>query len=144
MKILAAVRMERCIGCHSCSLACARIVHRRLSWDEAGIRIHTSGGLSTGFEAITCLACEPAPCALACPTGAFSQRKGGGVIVKRSLCIQCGECAKSCPVNAVYLDASQKPFVCIHCGRCIPFCPHDCLEMVEKPERILSSRIQLE
>ena len=28
MKILTAPRMERCIGCHSCSLACARLVHK--------------------------------------------------------------------------------------------------------------------
>ena len=59
MKILTTPRMERCIGCHSCSLACARLVHQRLSWDTAGIRIASSGGLSTGFEARTCLACNP-------------------------------------------------------------------------------------
>ena len=51
MKILTTPRMERCIGCHACSLACARLVHKRLSWDTAGIRILSSGGLSTGFEA---------------------------------------------------------------------------------------------
>ncbi len=55
MKILAAPRLERCIGCHSCSLACARLVHRRLSWDTAGIRIASSGGRSSGFEARFCL-----------------------------------------------------------------------------------------
>lgn len=128
MKILTAPRMERCIGCHSCSLACARLVHRNLSWDTAGIRISSSGGLSTGFEARTCLACLPAPCAAACPTGAYSQRKGGGVVVKKNLCIRCGECAKACPVDAVFLDPVGEPFVCIHCGRCVAFCPHDCLE----------------
>ena len=69
MKILTTPRMERCIGCHSCSLACARLVHKNLSWDTAGIRIASSGGLSTGFEARTCLACDPAPCANACPDG---------------------------------------------------------------------------
>jgi Fe-S-cluster-containing hydrogenase component 2 len=122
MKILTTPRMERCIGCHSCSLACARLVHKRLSWDTAGIRIFSSGGLSTGFEAKPCLACNPAPCAMACPTGAFSQRKGGGVVVRKNLCIRCGECVKACP----------DPFVCIHCGRCVSFCPHDCLEMVER------------
>jgi ferredoxin len=74
LKILTTLRMERCIGCHSCSLACARLVHKRLSWDTAGIRIASSGGLSTGFEAKNCLACDPAPCARACPTGAISQR----------------------------------------------------------------------
>jgi hypothetical protein len=56
MKILRTPRMERCIGCHSCSLACARLVHKQLSWDKAGIRIQSTGGLSTGFEAMPCLA----------------------------------------------------------------------------------------
>jgi Fe-S-cluster-containing hydrogenase component 2 len=59
------------------------------------------------------------------------QRKGGGVIVKKKLCIRCGDCAEACPVDAIYLDDTDEPFVCIHCGRCVPFCPHDCLEMVK-------------
>jgi len=130
-KILTTPRMERCIGCHSCSLACARLVHKRLSWDTAGIRIASSGGLSTGFEARVCLACNPAPCVLACRTGAYAQRQGGGVIIRKNLCTRCGECAKACPVDAIYLDPTAEPFVCLHCGRCIPFCPHDCLEMAE-------------
>jgi len=131
MKILTTPRMERCIGCHSCSLACARLVHKRLSWDTAGIRIASSGGLSTGFEAKTCLACDPAPCVAACPTGAYSQRKGGGVIVKKKLCNHCGACAQACPVQAIYLDPAGEPFVCIHCGLCIAFCPHECLALRE-------------
>ncbi len=131
MKILTSPRMDRCIGCHSCSLACARIVHKRISWTTTGIRIHSTGGMSTGFTSKRCLACNPAPCAAACPTGAFSDRKGGGVIVKKKLCIHCGQCATACPVDAIYLDKTDEPFVCIHCGRCVEFCPHDCLEMQE-------------
>ena len=133
MKRLSATHMQRCIGCHSCSLACARIVHGRLSWLAAGIRIVSSGGLSTGFEARLCLACNPAPCAEACPTEAFRQRRGGGVTVRIQHCIRCGQCAEACPVDAVYLDAETIPHVCIHCGRCTAFCPHDCLELVAVP-----------
>ncbi len=144
MKILTTPRMERCIGCYSCSLACARQVHQRLSWETAGIRIHTSGGLSTGFEARTCLACLPAPCAEACPTGAVSQRRGGGVIVRKKLCINCGECAGACPVDAVYLDPTGEPFVCLHCGQCVPFCPHDCLEMKKVAAEPSSAKTELE
>jgi len=48
--------------------------------------------------------------------------------VRAKLCIRCGECARACPVNAVYLAPHGEPFVCIHCGRCVSFCPHDCLE----------------
>jgi Fe-S-cluster-containing hydrogenase component 2 len=144
MKILTTPRMERCIGCYSCSLACARQVHQRLSWETAGIRIHTSGGLSTGFEARTCLACLPAPCAAACPTGAFSQRQGGGVIVRKKLCINCGECSVACPVDAVYLDPTGEPFVCLHCGQCVPFCPHDCLEMKKLAAEPSAAKTELE
>ena len=131
MKILTTPHMERCIGCYSCSLACARLVHGNLSWLTAGIRIRSSGGLSGGFTAINCMACDPAPCAAVCPTGALTQRKGGGVTVKKSLCIHCGDCAEACPVDAIYLDNTGEPFVCIHCGRCVAFCPHACLELAE-------------
>lgn len=129
MKILTAPRMERCIGCHSCSLACARLVHKRLSWTSSGIQVRSSGGLSSGFIAIRCLACDPAPCVAACPTDCLRQRKGGGLKVKKSLCIQCGECVNACPVGAISADRSGDIYVCIHCGMCVDFCPHECLEM---------------
>ncbi len=129
MKILTAPRMERCIGCHSCSLACARLVHKRISWESSGIRVRSSGGLSSGFLAIRCLACDPASCVPACPTGCLTQRKGGGVKVKRSLCIQCGECVTACPIGAISQDRAGDIHVCIQCGLCVDFCPHDCLEM---------------
>jgi ferredoxin len=84
------------------------------------------------FEASRCVQCpDPAPCVLACPTGAYTQRRGGGVVVRKNLCTRCGDCARACPVEAVYLDPGREPFVCIHCGRCIPFCPHDCLELAK-------------
>ena len=135
MKLLTAPRMDQCIGCHSCSIACARLVHKKISWYSAGIRIESSGGLSSGFRAIRCLACNPAPCAEVCPTGAYSQRKGGGVIVKKKLCIRCGACLPACPVDAIYANESGEVFVCIHCGRCVEFCPQDCLEY-QSPEDI--------
>lgn len=132
MKILKASNMKRCIGCYSCSLACARSVHKSFSWKRSGIRIHSSGGISTGYEATVCLACNPAPCSSVCPTDAIKPKKGGGVVFREKVCINCGECAEACPVNAIYFDPDKNiPVFCIHCGRCVPFCPHDCLEMAE-------------
>jgi Fe-S-cluster-containing dehydrogenase component len=130
------VHMERCIGCYSCSLACSRLVYKRLSWEECGIRIRTAGGMSTGFEVRHCVACDPAPCVAACPTCAFSQRKEGGVKVDMSLCIRCGACAEACPVDAIFMSRDDNtPYVCIHCGRCVPFCPHGCLAQVDAGEK---------
>ena len=53
------------------------------------------------------------------------------MIAQKSLCIRCGECARACPVDAVFLDPTGEPYVCIHCGRCVSFCPHDCLELTD-------------
>ncbi|MBU0945097.1 MAG: 4Fe-4S binding protein [Proteobacteria bacterium] len=129
MKILTTPHMDRCIGCHSCSLACARLVNKRFSWETAGIRIESSGGLSSGFLAKRCLACDPAPCVAACPTGCLKQRPGGGVTIRRKLCIRCGDCVDVCPVDAIAADETGDIYVCLHCGRCVDFCPHGCLEM---------------
>ncbi len=132
MKILKAVAMEKCIGCQACSLACARLVHKRLSWSYSGIRVKTSGGLTTGFEAAICLACKPAACAKVCPTGACKERKDGGVLISLKKCIGCGECAKACPAKAISFDENlRQPVVCIHCGQCVDFCTHQCIELVE-------------
>ncbi len=132
MKVLRPIRIERCIGCHSCSLACARLVHKELSWMTAGIRIHSAGGMSTGFEARLCLACDPAPCVAVCPTQSLTQRPGGGVKQDRSICIACGKCVKACPADAILLGPENgMPYVCLHCGRCVPFCPHECLAMMD-------------
>ncbi len=127
MNILTTPHMDRCIGCHSCSLACARLVHGFISWQHAGIRIQSSGGLSSAFIARHCLACADPECAAVCPTAALSPRKGGGVFFKRALCISCGECVTACPVEAIASDRNGNIYVCIHCGQCVPFCPHGCL-----------------
>ncbi len=132
--------MERCIGCHSCALACARLVHKKLSWETAGIRIHSTGGLSTGFAGKRCLACEDAPCAQACPTGALTLRKGGGVFFHGKRCIRCGDCVPACPVEGILQDRDGRIYVCVHCGQCVDYCPHDCLELRD-PRTVTSGEV---
>ncbi len=131
MKVLSARNIKRCIGCHICSMTCARQVHGLISWAASGIRIRSSGGISTGFEADFCLACRDPACLDACPTGALVARKGGGVILKKTECIRCMECQRACPVGAVAQDDHGFPVICIHCGTCVKFCPHKCLELIE-------------
>ena len=104
MKMLTAPRMERCIGCHSCSLACARLVHKNLSWNTAGIRI-------ASVRRVVHRASRPAPASPATPPRArppappvpSRSAPAAGVVVRKKQCIRCGECARACPVEAVYL-----------------------------------------
>ena len=48
---------------------------------------------------------------------------------KKKLCINCGLCVPTCPVDAILQDRDGSIYVCIHCGQCVDFCPHDCLEL---------------
>ncbi len=57
----------------------------------------------------------------------YKKAGGGGMVPKASKdCVQCGLCAKSCPVQAIdsnTLAADAKK--CISCMRCVKLCPHE-------------------
>ena len=128
--------MSKCIGCFSCMRICAAVNHRNFAITKSSIHIKTSGGLSGRFVSTVCLACveEPA-CAEACPTGALTRRKGGGVKLDKEICVGCGRCEKACITGACIFDPDNNlPIICKHCGTCAQYCPHNCLIMEEVPE----------
>jgi len=52
--------------------------------------------------------------------------------IDQEKCIQCGQCAKACPVDAIAGERKVKPFeinqeTCIHCGACRDTCPVDAI-----------------
>jgi len=66
-----------------------------------------------------CLACREPACAEVCPTAALLPRKGGGVTLKKELCIGCRRCLGACTALAVNFDEDTgKPIICRHCGIC--------------------------
>jgi len=131
-KLLRASMLQKCIGCGSCMLACARMRYRSLSLDKSAIRIRTAGGVQTSPVADICLACTEPACAAVCSAGALVAVPQGGVRVHRERCIGCGRCTDACTVRGIrYDDSLGYPVVCSHCGICVNFCPHGCLELVE-------------
>ncbi len=127
------VHPERCIGCKQCEVACV-VAHsqtKSLYWAvfENPLpkpRIHAEPGLAlnTSFPN-KCRHCNPAPCMLACPTGAIyrHERFPENVIIKARKCIACGMCAMVCPFDVItyYPDAAapERAIVALKCDQCV-------------------------
>lgn len=132
MKVLKVRDIDRCIGCYSCMLACARFVFKSHSVVKSAILVRTRGGLQSKWGADICRGCLNAPCAEVCETGALVQRPGGGVIFKKGKCSRCGECVVACIVRVIRLDEDGYPIICAQCGQCARICPQEVLAMEEQ------------
>jgi len=100
--------LKKCVGCHSCELACA--VSRSLSKNLLGailedpkpatrVRVVKIG---TQPVPLQCQQCEDAPCAAVCPSAAlYRLAKDQTVMFKRELCIGCSSCVLVCPFGAI-------------------------------------------
>jgi Pyruvate/2-oxoacid:ferredoxin oxidoreductase delta subunit len=64
-------------------------------------------------------------------------------IIKRddALCVECGECAESCPVNAIRPVAGKSPDIdesfCLGCGVCASKCATGALRLVKRKQKVL-------
>jgi len=124
MSKIIACRVERCLGCRSCEVACA-VAHseskdlrgavrqsprpqRRVSVESAG-----RGGLP-----IQCRHCEDAPCVTVCPTGALARETDlGPVLVTAERCIGCRMCVLVCPFGVIAMSRDGR--AAVKCDQCI-------------------------
>lgn len=112
-----ALDLERCIGCHACSVACK--VENSVSlgnfrtkvyyYDYAAINPHTKREtMKRTFLPTLCMHCEDAPCLSACPSDAISRGADGIVRINESQCDGNQDCIKACPYGAIHIDPVSK------------------------------------
>ena len=128
------VRLDRCMGCRSCQLACA--VQHSVSKNlfaaaaetprpRARLYIERADGRNIP---LTCRHCDPAPCLDACVAGAISRDERGVVVQQEDRCVGCWTCLMLCPYGVVGRKQEQK--VAVKCDRCpdreVPACVSSC------------------
>lgn len=135
---------EKCIGCHTCEVACA-VVHAgtialRPEHYFPRLKVIKQGTISVP---VMCRQCENAPCVSACPVAAL--RKGEQFVeMVPSRCIDCKSCMLACPFGAIEIvsqpDEAQRssPIIskCDLCAGhdegpvCITVCPTASLSLL--------------
>lgn len=128
---------RKCIGCHSCSVACKAEFDVPLGATRSWVEYTEKGtypNVSRHFLPRLCNHCRHAPCVSVCPTGATYKRSQDGIVVVDSgLCIGCKYCILACPYDARYLNPVTR--VVDKCDFCIhrvekglePACVNSCV-----------------
>ena len=98
--------LSRCIGCHTCEIACKMCYGTRPGVDYGKVKYVEWGEYPEARQAYQlnmCMHCENAPCISVCPVGATYKTEEGPVVVDYDKCIGCGLCVQNCPYGARYL-----------------------------------------
>lgn len=137
------VDVAKCIGCGSCSRACAAendvpeghyrtwIERYRVAAD-GHVDVDSPDGGKHGFAPIKstdeitkaffvpklCNHCKNTPCTQVCPVGASYQTPDKVVLVDQTRCIGCGYCIQACPYGSRFMDprthTATKCMLCYH------------------------------
>ena len=95
------IDQRRCIGCHSCTVACR--VWNKLPLDIIYNPVVSEGVQGTwpnvhrNWTPLLCMHCENPECVPCCPSGASQQDADGTVWVDPKKCLSCKVCVNACP-----------------------------------------------
>lgn len=108
------IDLEKCVGCHGCSVACKAANGTPPGVTRSNVVRGTEGTYPNAVRVIRpmlCMMCENPPCVEVCPTGASTMREEDGIVViNKEECIGCESCAKACPYGARYLVANEEGY----------------------------------
>ncbi|HYF92099.1 MAG TPA: 4Fe-4S dicluster domain-containing protein [Symbiobacteriaceae bacterium] len=144
------INVQRCIGCHTCEVACKETHNLPPGPRWRRVRIVEGGAFPRPFAyavSMACNHCASPICVQVCPVGAYSRRPDGLVIHDPGRCIGCQYCTYACPYGAPqYNEATGKAGKCGGCHdrvdegahpACVDACPVRAIEFgpLEQLER---------
>jgi len=123
MKGIIVVKVDRCLGCKSCEIACAversqskiltDAIHEHPS-PAVGIWVEKGNTFVTPLQ---CRQCEEAPCLTVCPTHALHRDdRQSPVLIDGGLCVGCQLCVLACPFGVIRMDDDLHAI--IKCDQC--------------------------
>lgn len=143
------VDSDRCIGCHSCEMACKNEyqLDPQIRWRKV-YPLPEDGFGSPGryYMSLSCNHCADPACLKACPVIAYTKLDDGIVVHNQSRCIGCRMCLMACPYRSPqYNEKKGKVEKCHMCFErqansqkpaCVAGCPMEALSVVEAAEPI--------
>ena len=130
------IDLNKCIGCHSCSVACKAENEVPPAVFRSWVKIADKGSYPTARSLalpVLCNNCADAICVKVCPVKASYQRDDGIVMVDPHKCVGCKYCMAACPYQVRYLNPLrryvQKCYFCyqrVDAGlkpACVETCP---------------------
>lgn len=119
---------DKCVGCHSCEMACSVKHFNKCHPYYSRIRIQEFRDVNT-FVPILCQACEDASCMKVCPMNARTRLLSGAVVTDENRCIGCRACVYACPFGAPVVNPENGKTM--SCDLCVddekgPWCVKAC------------------
>lgn len=120
MQLGMAIDKQRCIGCHTCSVAC-RIENNLpigMWWNrtitDGGTDMDTPSGtfpnVDMKYYTLACQHCAMPTCFAVCPVDAIIKREEDGLVVQdNEKCIGCKLCIDACPYTGVRTFLEEEP-----------------------------------
>lgn len=139
-------RMDKCIGCHCCEVACAEQngLPADTQWRRVG---EVEGGkfpdVKRYYLSSGCNHCLDAPCMKGCPVDAYQVNDRGIVLHMDNVCIGCQYCTWNCPYGVpVYQEDRKIVTKCDMCTNrldqnldpaCVEACPSNAILIESVP-----------